>query len=373
MKYPELTKYNSLLQMVDSDDDRKDTSEFFKHLRNFTIMNPRIRGHINMRQTAITSWGWQIESLNNQDTTEISARLYQSIDLILRAICDFALFGKLLINLNWQYDPQLSLWTPIAKKIPPENYEILNDGSFALRNGKNLIIIPNDSMDYIGLIDDEGKIGGIMRAVGTMEIIRNQMTLEWANYNLKLKGIIQGIDKGTDEQERATAEQALQTAIQHNYLLTSDLIDFNFHQITANGAGQSFKDLLEYLNNSIAIAILGQANTVELPKATGSRAALQVMATISADIMWADIELATRTINDKLLKFDYFKNTGQTNTVPYKFEISSVEPEDAESNIIVIREALAAGIPLSRDEIYQKIGFNPPREGGDIINGGLET
>jgi hypothetical protein len=372
MKYPTQHQFeNSLLSADNADDNSRDTSLLMNFLTYFANNNPRIRGHINTRQTAIASWGWDIIGLDGKESTETeetSARLSNAIKLLTREICSVALFGNLCIKLDWkrQSDDINSAWIPVASKVKQNLIESMNDGLIALKDSRGFkTIIDSNNDAYLQSSDGSDFRGGIMRSIGFFEILRRDTVVEWMNYNKKLKGILQGIDKGADEQERSVGEEALKTATRENYIFTSDLIEFAFHNITAP-QGSSFKDFLDHLNNSISIAILGQANTSELPTSGGSRAALQVQQMISADIMFSDIILLEQIVNEQLLKFDYMKNYQKPNP-PYEFKISISEPVDYEQNVIIVREALNSGVPLIKSEVYEHLGFSVPQKSDELF------
>jgi phage gp29-like protein len=111
---------------------------------------------------------------------------------------------------------------------------------------------------------------------------------------------------------------------------------------------------------------LGQANTTELPSKSGSRAALSVQKLITDDIMYSDIITFEKTVNTQLLVFNNIMNYG-TNHPNYRFKVILDDSEDYEKNAIIIREAVSAGIPLIKSEVYEKLGLTPPQDGDDIL------
>ena len=73
------------------------------------------------------------------------------------------------------------------------------------------------------------------------------------------------------------------------------------------------------INRDIAIAVLGQANTSELPNHGGSRAALEVLRLISKDIFYSDMVRVESIINRFLLigyRLNYDKTAVKT---PFNF------------------------------------------------------
>jgi hypothetical protein len=268
--------------------------------------------------------------------------------------------------LDWVLEGNSSI-PKIVKIFSPAEIERYEGDVIAFRNGDKKTLAPLNDPFYLSEHDGDPARGGVMRSVGISEIIRYDMLLEWANFNKKQKGIIQGVDRGGDDQERSAAETALQTAMKNNYLLTSDLIDFKFHQITNSAAGSSFKEMIEALNNSIAIAILGQANTTELPKGGGSRAALQVQQMISADIMYSDVIATQNLINEQLLRWDFIQNFDKTGTkpVPWEFKVKLAEAEDLEITATVL-DIASRFLNLNPEEAYQKLNLTPPDSGPSL-------
>jgi phage gp29-like protein len=194
------------------------------------------------------------------------------------------------------------------------------------------------------------------------------MLLENANYLKKLKGILQVINKGASNEEQAEAEDAAANAIRDNYLITSDNLELKLNQLTATG-GAGFKEYMDMLQNEETIAVLGQANTTQLPKSGGSRAALQVQKMISADIFYKDMIRVEKLMNDYLL-LDYRLNydaNASLSRMPYQFRFNLEEEQDIEKNAIAIREVLNSGISLKKSEVYQKLGFSVPGKDDDII------
>jgi len=369
MKYPTVDKYNKMLDAIDgAKSDERDMSELIKLFDQFATANPRIRGHILSRRAAITSWDFQIVAFDKSDdekAAEVERRLKSALGMIIKRSIYKAIYGMFAVALEWRNSPGIGfvpVVTPVSNSIllPASNTTVYQ------RIENKISEIGLDNRFIAG--SDDGLPGGQMRSVGIFEIFRSDMMIEWANYNRKLKGIIQGVEHGASDQERAAAVQALQSAVSNNYILTSDLIEFFFHSITQGGAGESFKSMLEHIDDTIAIAMLGQANTVDMPKKYGSRAGLEVQERISADIMWEDLNNALLAGN-QLIEHDYnLSYRGQTQ-VPWGLKFITNEGDDAERNVTIISDALAAGIDLKRTEVYEKIGFTPPAVEDDVIQG----
>lgn len=360
LRYPSIETYRKQMMQADSEDDKsRDVRPLFETLMMFPQLNPRIRGHILTRKTAVSSWDWSIEPMDKSEqkrAEQVKARLNNIITDIIGQRVQTPLFGAFALALDWQRQSEA---VPVVKKrYLPTEFDIGNNGAYVYAdknsNQKNFI----EKSEFF-LLESDGEFyrGGLLRSIGIAELMRYDMMMEWGNYNRKQKGLIQGIDKGADDQERSVAVEAIKTAAQHNYMLTSDLIDFKFHQFTSNTAGASFKEMIESLNNAIAIAILGQANTPELPKGGGSRAALQVQQMVSADIMFSDVFATEKLINGQLLYWDAINNYGKPPA--WKFKIELAEAVDLEATASYL-EIASRFIQLDTDDVYGKLGLKIP-------------
>ncbi len=367
MRYPTLSEFQTALKLADLEDyNSRDSSLLMRYLEYFANNNPRIKGHIKTREAAISSWGWEIIDYDGIRLNDIENRVAAAIRTIIAGTVSAALFGGWMARIEWVYSDAYNAWFARIIPLPLKSFDTLPNGAFLLKSGDNRFRIEIDDSNFIRINDGSSMMGGIMRSLGELEILRRDAIFEWGNYLRKLKGLIQGIDKGADDEEKNIAKAALRMAVENNYMFTSDLIDFKFHNLAAS-AGTSFKDFIDHINSAISIAILGQANTSELPAKSGSRAALSIQKLLTDDIMFSDIETLERTINEQLLIFDYAKHFG--GGLPnYRFRVKLEEIEDYETNAVVIREALSAGVPLKKSEVYSKLGFSQPSDLDDVFH-----
>jgi len=366
--YPGLQKFFIVAKNVeDSKPKDRDVYTFYNYLKTILKVNSRLMGHFITRTTALTAFDWSMEGSDQKAAEEAVSRLRPLINDIISNHAYAALFGSSLYILelvNNEYGSQLRLKNKRDQSMYDYDlpYIYIKDENGNILNTINI----NDDMFY--LIDTAPYYakGGILRTIMPSEIIRFDMVIENANWLRKLKGILQVINKNAAPSEQRAAELAAQTAIRDNYLVTSDLIEFRLNQIAGQG-GTAFKDFINSIDRSISIAILGQANTAELPTSGGSRAALQVMKMISADIAYSDMVRIEALVN-KLLLRDYRLNRSlDAASVPYKFRFKIEQEEDILKNADAINVLKTAGIPLIRKEVYEKIGFSIPGAGEETI------
>lgn len=359
--YPTLSEFYKIESSLDLEPKSRQIKKYFDLVsKPLKSRNSRLAGHFVTRTTALASFGWQI--INDQNL-EVTTRCKQTINHLINQHCYAVLFGVSAYDI---ITIPSKIGTIIKVKRNDNTTYDYDDGKMYYYNhsGYQYSLDINDTSILIDKIDYLDK-GGLMRTIMPMEIIRFDIVLEYANYLRKLKGILQIIDKGTSPESQSNAEYAARSAINHNYVITDDLLEFKLNSITA-ASGNSFKDFIDLLNKEIAIAMLGQANTSELPNSGGSRAALQVLKLVSSDIMYSDMIRVENLINN-FLKFDFLFNYGQGEP-DYKFQFILAEEQDFESNASALRQIIDI-IPLKKDEVYAKIGFTPPANNDDLFRG----
>ena len=367
--YPTATQILSVLRQADNDTATGDPRPLAAVCKQMFIANLRLGGHQLVRRTAVSSFGYSITAIDSADAgkaADATTALKGAISELLENHTTTPFFGSSAFALEWAFVN--NTWSPTAKPLDPTEVASYGSGVRIFDgNSEKLTVkatIESEFENDLYVIDNDGgfKAGGKLRAILPTDFIRYEIIRENANYLKKLKGILQVINRGGSDDDKEAAESAAADAASNNYVATSDLIEFKLNSITNGGAG--FKEFIDSLNADISIAILGQANTSEVPASGGSRAALQVMKLVSADIHYDDIIRIERVINNQIIlpywKRNFDRNASQAGLV---FNVNLFEEQNYESNIIVLREALAAGVPVLKSEAYQKIGYQAPPAG----------
>jgi phage gp29-like protein len=357
--YPSLSEYFKYVQSAETEDPRaRGIKKLFDTLKKAMQINSRIVGHFSTRTTALSSFDWNLIGDFNK-IEEIINRNKTLINYLINNHTYTAMFGATLYKLciiNNELGSQLF----VEKKYDNSEFDYNLDSLYLYdTNGsftEEISLIENE-YHLLNTIQYYSK-GGILRSIMPIEIIRFDMILENANWLRKLKGILQIVNKGSSPENERAAEQAAQTAVSNNYLISDDLIEFKLNEIAGSG-GTVFKDFIDFINKEISIAILGQANTSELPNGGGSRAALQIQSLISADIFYADM-IRMEEFIDKILLLDYKNNYDKLAVIaPYKFKFSIAEEQDIERNAAALK-IINEFLPVLKKEAYQFINFTVP-------------
>lgn len=368
--YPSLQEFQRAAYSAElTDDGVREIRDLYISLKRILSVNPRVMGHYITRTSGLSSYDWSIDSEDkNINTDDVLTRTSDTIISIIENHCKAPFFGKNLYQLNYD-NISAGQRMNITAMISPEKYDVDYPNILFLDNmGKitNTINV-NQSRDYVlDVVNQYMYKGGLLRTIMAIEIIRMDIVLENANFIKKLKGILQIINKGGGEEDEKNAVAAVQSVIKDNFVMTSEFIEFKLNEITGSGAA-AFKDVLTKIDSDISIAILGQANTTDLPTGGGSRAALQVQALISADIFWSDMIRIENLINKQVLKKDYQLNyAANAEKAPYKFKFKVDAENDIEKNAATI-SILKGIVPLKKSEVYNFIGFTEPEAGDELF------
>jgi hypothetical protein len=135
---------------------------------------------------------------------------------------------------------------------------------------------------------------------------------------------------------------------------------------------QLIKEMLAHLDNAIRTLVLG-SNLPTSATSGGSFALAEIQENSTEALVQFDRELLSETLTRDLvglvwsLNADNLRRMGMGGVRMPTLRILQEKREDPQTNAQVIAQALAAGITLRRDEVYDKLGFTQPMPGDEII------
>ncbi len=385
---PNQKQFEDVQELADRDNAQdRDVRPLMSVLMRLKRADPRLRGHILTRSTAVSSFSWNIIPANPKPTpaeTELALKVRQRcanlINEVIAHRLQASLYDVMVIEseIN-RLTPLGAVQTPVRRYRPVELEKTTDYEASIFRPTEEKFIdkvLPlaigsplDDRARFTVAISDDDERGGLFRTIALHEILLWDNRLEWGNFNKKLKGIIQAIymEGATNEEIRDAADATKQIA-QNAYSVTSDMIEFKFNQLTQAGGWTSFKDFLHDVKTDITLTLLGQANTAELPSGGGSRAALQVLNLIRSDIMFDDMIRTEKCINSQVLLNDFRLNHSEGATeADYKFAFNMPDGLDPETRARITIDAYTSGMELLTAEAYREIGMTPPPGLGDTI------
>ena len=362
--YPEnpasiLTALNKAKNKTFEDRDQRPLTSL---LERAVEVNPRLAGHLLTRKTAVSSFGWSLVNGDDNKRELAELRLKKAIDYIVDNFQFLAAFGRIGFKVaEWLETP--NGWTPKLEFIDTIELDGFKGEFGVWQDDVKTKLELNDL--FLGATAD-----GYLKTTLYAELFRFGALQEQANFIMKLKGILQIIDRGAGDSDRAIAIQAANQAVKNNFFVSDEFIDLKLNQIVAS-SGQAFKDAIEGHNADISIGALGQANTSELPNSGGSRAAVQILQKVSAVIHYSDIVTLENFINEQLIKHDVIRNYGIDAVPEWTFKIDISEEFNFIETAGAVCELKAAGLPMVKKEVYKILNLTEPQEGDDVFEGGF--
>ena len=381
---PTLAEARRAIKQAEADNETRNVRPLMACLQRLMLADPRLGGHILSRRSAVTAFPYVMTPQDGApgEAEAQAARAARRLDPVIRKVMHYqlrtALYGAMVMRLNIEYDEQLDAQVMSVDRVyDPDEVERPttreDDVRLLSQEGPRLQRrpVPNDNTHLVA-VDENPWIGGVLREILFDEILRHQTVTEWANFTRKLKGIIQAAMEGgvppEGDPDRDVAEKALRTMVEENYALTGDRTQFMYNKLVDAAGGQSFKAFKADRDTDIAIAILGQSGTSDLPDHGGSRAALEVLNLVRRDIHHSDVQRTEHIINEQLLLNDYRLNVDRTaRRVPYAFSVQLPTEESTESAARGISDALDAGLPLVASEVYDRLGFSVPEGVPEVV------
>lgn len=380
--FPEVSELINVFTQADADADSRNTKAISELEMRAVSINLKLRAGLRTRKVGITSYSWDIVTQDKsaaKDALEAKERLSSVIKKVLRQYYLNPTYGALAIELKW-IQPENTYWVPvIVKKYRPDTINWADDaeqlGTWD-KSGK-LVLITSTVKDRDNLIlcsDETFESGGDLRPALIGQILRNSQLQEWANFNEMLKGILLAtIGDPTNIDDVKEGEVALADARTRKAVITGPDTNLKFIETVSSLGSGSFESFIRLIDTDAQIGLVGQANTMELPKSGGSYAALAVQNMISADISYDDMSGCQDMINEQILK-PYYKKNKKTagGAPPWEFQFIWQENATQESRVATIANMLDAGLPVISSEAYSLAGMTKPEGVPDVIASGYQ-
>lgn len=380
--YPTPDEFNKVIAAA-MDDAAPDPRKLYTLAERAIRTNTRLKGYLRVRRTALAAFDVQVlaaDPTQQELANEAAARCNAAFTRIINSVTRVAVFGANTYKLerttnesNTEAIVRVSTPAKFTQLIVNStdtdivNYYTTDDKLTLISELRSGLQQLKNGEVYLTETDSESGTGDA-EAIVRLELMRYYALNDWANLNALLKGLIHAKDKGASDGEAAVVKDALASGRGGGFL-TSDMIEVAVSKLTDGSGGNSIESFVKYIDSSLAIAILGQANTSELPASGGSRAGLQVQRAVSADIMYTDMIRVEKLCNDLLLQ-DYWWNydTSQlATTCPWKFSFKVEQENNPLTNAEVLQTVLASGLPVKADEAYSRVGFTRPDDVPDVI------
>lgn len=338
---------------------------------------PRVSGIMTTRKTAVTSYDWKLKPIDSKDeqkSIEKTIALKKNINSIINSHTDINVFGQYLSEIIYDVNST----NPFTiKKFALTDFQKISDNKVRIYSEDSTTfsdteIIPNQTK-YLFATDGRLEYGGEFASIAKHAIYLNDILSEWNLIVKRVKGIAIGsidADKmdnniGALQLDYKQVVADLESALNGigdttKALQTLNSVDIKLSSLVDSSAVASLVPYKESLVADIAIALLGQSNTTELPNNGGSRAALQVLNLIRQDIIFSDINNIKKIVND-FLRIEWQLTNGN-DLVPYEFDFVFDDVTDSEMESRKLQYIVGSGISfkVKSTELYEKLNYTMP-------------
>ncbi|MBL7997583.1 MAG: DUF935 family protein [Candidatus Kapabacteria bacterium] len=342
-------------------------------------VNMKLLGLANLRGVFLHAFNYRAVAFDAKDqlrADEAMMRLRPAINAVIESNANTAICGASVHKLSaqlvggaWTIGIERTLEAWEAQVVSRQEVQVLADE----QQLRIIATLNKRSSEYRlqrdWLIDNATGIlwQGAAESIMRLEMIRYHNIADWADLNRLLKGLIHVKNSAAGDEDEQAAIDATQNAAEGRFVQTSDLINIEGLKIADASGGVSMEKLANFCDAAASILMIGNANTSEVKPGSGSRAALQVLAQLGADVVFSDQKRIKGVIDD-LFRMDFQMNyEPSAQQAPWQLEYNEFENNDNETNMIVIERALQAGIQLKADEVYGAIGFTRPDGTPDIL------
>lgn len=146
--------------------------------------------------------------------------------------------------------------------------------------------------------------------------------------------------------------------------------------VTGGAEGwQIVMKMLDYLDNAILSTSMGSVLPFGGGLDKGSMARAEVEEDVSDELLEYDRGVVDETLTAGLIPLIIDNNRailsrlGLLDVRMPDFKTSREKKEDPEKNALVVETALRAGVPLLKDEVYERLGFSMPAQGDEVFEG----
>jgi phage gp29-like protein len=212
--------------------------------------------------------------------------------------------------------------------------------------------------------------GGLARAAAWAYLFKSYILKDWVTfcevYGQPLR--VGKYNPGATEEDKNTLLTAIASIGTDSAAIIPDsmLIEFvGAKSVTQNG--ELYHRAVEYIDDSISKAVLGQTLTSGMPsRGGGSRAAAQVHDAVRRDILAFDVRRLSATITRDLVIPMVQLTFGEQPAYP-RFWLSVPADQDLKTQSDVIAEMVDRGLEVGQDYVRDMLGIPVPAAGEAVL------
>jgi phage gp29-like protein len=273
----------------------------------------RIKGVSDTRLNALFSLPLTFESMGNAGAVTALEKNWKRMfpRAQLRQLVKWGLYlgfgiGQLVWDLkDEQQMPRLKVWHPQFTywRWDTRSFWVTTmEGPAEVVGGDKQWVLYTPYGEQLGWMD------GLVRSLAIPFMCRQWAFRDWARssevHGLPIRGAVVPADAKREEKDKFASDIAAlgrETIVQLPMVDENEKFDLKLIE-AASDSHKTFMELLNQCNSSIAITLLGQNLTTEVPKGSGSRAAATVHDSVRGDFLKADAETTSDCLREQALK-----------------------------------------------------------------------
>lgn len=339
---------------------------------------PHFASVMQTRKYAIRSLTFQMKAMSeNEKEKKIAAEIQTIVDSSIFRKCvndllDAISKGFSAVEIVW--DTSKKPWTPKRFIYQPQHFFTVDQKTgtqIRLRSEKNTtdgIELPDGKFIIHRSTSRSGPLcrSGIARTVASLYLVKAYALKDWVNF-CEVYGFPLRIGKhapNASADERSNLLQCI-ASLGHNAaaVMPVNMTIETQPGVTGNHGSSVFGDLIDLINKEVSKVVLGQTMTTE---GGSSRAQAMVHERVRSDILWADAQALSDTINEQFVRQYVEINYGPDAPVPL-LHISEDNRDDLTALSAALVPFIDRGLVVSQAEIAAKFGLTPPNAVTDKI------
>jgi len=374
-QHPTFPEANKAVQAADKQDDARDTRPLMSCLMRVAESSHRIVGNIGTRRAALAAFDWELEPLPGiaQDDQRLIAaylRLRRVIDEAISYHTDTPAYGVYCCELQWTYDGTVQVPSIGRRYLPVEIERGEGRTLWQVAQEGAVQRMPLDTETpgvLLWDVDEKFHRGGFLRTLLYPQLTAGIAWQEWTQFSQRLKGmIIARLEEWATDDDKKAAVESLRGMLANDFTVGSKAVNYEMMTPDSYLGATAYKDLITQIDDATSVVILGQSGTTQLPPNGGSRAALQVMQLVSADVFYTDMTRMEKMIQRQVVEADALTNLGNP-IAPWRFRFKLEQEKNPESYARIIVDYLAANIPIRESEVYGLVGLTVPGENDKVL------
>lgn len=371
---PTPQKFGAWLKLAD----RGDIAALWEMQEEMEAKDAWLKAVTGTRRRAITALEWEIEPDEEAKDIGAAEAAAEYCDEKLSEIGEFPTTLEFLqksigpnvaiVELLWEKAELVGMVDVPGHRLRSD--PIYNYGVYIRVNESPLDLIPTDQPQGKWIVYHHDWNGGFpfrstyTHATVVPWIIKHFSLSDWKSF-LEIYGMpwrFATMDETVTPDDRNTIEDMLNnmgsdTAAAFPKGTTVDMLE-------VTGKGEAFKEMLDMQNKTLSVLYLGQNLTTDVG-AVGSHAAAQVHDNVRLDLLQSDLACEARTLRSQLLKpMIDLKFPGKDMPIPYfcrQYEkVRNLEADRLDMDRITMARTM--GLPISVDDVYQKLDMIRPAE-----------